>query len=246
MWAWYAGKACFFSGSEGDTLLQAVPVTPGETYFLKFTISGMTQGKLIIRDFEETLEFTANGTYTVLATPVTSVLSMVASVNGSDLFYGCIDNIEMYTFGVFTPYVSQCVNLLEDQGCLVLVEASCDSNNLNFAWSGLTLSMRLKAKFAKVAYKTQKEPYIDASGNEQILYFDGQRERFLQVDAAPTWTHDFLYLCMAVDTFLINNTSYIIADDEYPEIKWNKAMIEGTVELKIREKINKINKTNCG
>lgn len=247
MWAWYAGKACLYFGSDGDTILQVTPAATGDPYLLKFTISGMTKGKLVVSNFEEALEFTEDGIYTMLVTPLNGTLAFRATVDtNGDLFFGCIDSVEEYTLGIFTPMVSQCINLMDDQGCLVLVEASCDSNNLNFAWSGLTLSARIKAKFAKVAYKTERTPYIDASGNEQVIYFDGQRERFLQVDAAPTWTHDFLYLCMAVDTLLINSTSYVVAEEEYPDIKWNKGMTLGTVELKIREKVNKLNKTNCG
>jgi len=245
-WTWYSGKACFFSGNDGDMLLQVVSQTPGESYLLKFTISGLTQGKVEIKNYEETLEFTENGTYTVLVTPENTTLAFLARSVGMDLFSGCIDDVELYSLSIFTPYASQCISLLTDQGCLMLVEASCNSSNLNFNWTTLSLTMRIKAKLAKLAFKTQRGPYIDASGNEQILYFDGQRERFLQVDHTPTWTHDFLYLCMAVDTLLINGTSYVIAEDEYPDIKWNKAMIEGTVELRIREKINKLNKTNCG
>jgi hypothetical protein len=246
MWSWYASKACFFSGNDGDAILQVTPQVAGNPYLLKFTISGMTQGKLQITNYDHSMEFTESGTYVVLVEPLNSTLAFRATADGSDLFYGCIDNVEEYPLGAFSPMVSQCINLQEDQGGLMLIEASCNSNNLNFAWSGLTLSMRIKAKLAKVAYKTQREPNIDSAGEEQIIYFDGHRSRFLQVDAAPIWTHDFLYLCMAADTLNIDSVSYVIDEEEYPDIKWNKSFKEGTVEMKIKPRVNKLNKTNCG
>ena len=64
-WVSSGGKACFSTGVDGDMLLQVVPQTPGDKYILKFTISGMTQGKLRVDNYEETLEFTEDGLYTV-------------------------------------------------------------------------------------------------------------------------------------------------------------------------------------
>jgi hypothetical protein len=247
-WIWYSGKACLFSGNAGDAIFQSISQTIGVQYIIKFTISGMTQGVLRINNFEETNEFTEDGIYAVLGTAVDSTLIFTGELDEDDnLFDGCIDSVEVYSFASQSPLAcSPCINVQEEQGdCLLLVTAENDNNALNFAWTDLILKARISAKFAKVEYDSEAEELDDNGGDHITTYFDGKKNRLLQVDAVPIFIHDFLFMCKGVDTFKINDVEYSIID-KYPSIIWNKSGTEGTVELKVRKKNFKLNKTNCG
>jgi hypothetical protein len=248
-WIWYSGKICLFSGADGDMFLQDINMAIGDQYVIVFTITGMTQGILEVTGFEETNEFTEDGTYTIVGTAVNDKLIFLGKTDEDEnLFDGCVDSIQAYTFASqVSTACSPCINVREDQDdCLLLITAENDNNALNFNWTGLTLKARIDAKFARVSYNTQKEDFDDNSGDRITTYFDGKKNRDLLVQANPIFIHDFLYMCMGVDTFKINGVEYVLVDDNYPNIEWNKQFKEGAVELRVRKKNSKLNKTNCG
>lgn len=247
-WSWYSAKACYMGTSGGEVLHQPSVFTVGNYYVLKFTISGLTQGELNTASLSGTHIFSEDGTHVVYGQAVsTSLFFQAAYDDFGNIFNGCIDFVEVYNFSSFSEFaVSPCLQVQDDDGCLMLIEATNNHDALGFAWNDLTLSARIDAKFAKVQYKTDMETSVDSLGNKTVIYFDGNRIRSLLVQAAPGFIHDFLYMCMAVDGFSINGTDYVMQDEEYPSIKWNTRLLEGTVELLLRKKIAKLNKTNCG
>ncbi len=247
-WSWYSGKACYLGTSGGEILLQVDVFTPGELYVMKFTVSGQSKGKLRASSLSGTHIYTEDGTYVVYGTASIADLQFIADLDDSDeIFDGCIDSIEVYNFSQLEEFAtSPCLQVQDDAGCLMLIEATNETDALGFNFDDLTLSLRLDAKFAKVEYKTDMEASVDSEGNKSIIYFDGNRIRSLLVQAAPTYIHDFLYMCMAIDGFSINGVDYVMQNEEYPSIKWNTRFLEGTVEIPIRKKIAKLNKTNCG
>jgi hypothetical protein len=248
-WIFYSGKACLFSGADGDMILQDINMSIGTQYVLVFTISGMTQGVLEVQGFEESFEFTEDGTYAIVGTASNDKVTFLGREDESEfLFDGCIDSVQAYTFASQTSSAcSPCINVREDQDdCLLLITAENDNNALNFNWTGLTLKARIDARFARVDYSTNKEDLDDNGGDHIVTYFDGKKNRDLLVQAAPIYIHDFLFMCMGVDTFKINGVEYSIVDDKYPAIEWNKQFTEGAVEIKIRKKNYKLTKTNCG
>lgn len=248
-WTWYSGKACLLSGSEGDMILQTISQLAGNQYVIKFDILGMTQGKLKLNNYEEKLEFTEDGSYAVLGTALNSTLVFTGELDGNgELFNGCIDNVAAYQFSTFQSIAcSPCINVQAQQDeCLLVFTVSDTGTNLGFDWSDLELKARIKARFAKGDYDTRKESFDDNGGDYIITYFDGKKNKSLLVDAAPGYIHDFLYMCMGVSSLLINGVEYNFVDDDYPSITWNKTLTEGTVELRIRKKNYKLNKTNCG
>jgi hypothetical protein len=248
-WIWYSGKACLLSGNPGDMILQSIAQVAGTQYVIKFTISGMTQGIMRLNNYTETHDFTQNGTYAVLGTAVNSTLIFTGELDEDDaLFNGCVDTIAVYTFASQTELAcSPCLHVAEQlDTCLLLVTAENDINALNFSWTDLVLKARIGAKFARVDYQTSKEDLDDNGGDHIVTYFDGKKNRDFLVDPAPVFIHDFLFMCMGVDTFKIAGVEYSLVDDKYPSITWNKSLKEGTVELKVRKKNYKLNKTNCG
>lgn len=248
-WIWYSGKACLFTGADGDMILQDANLSIGTQYVIVFTISGMTSGRLEVQGLDEIHTFTADGVYAIMGTASNDKIIFLGRVDDNEnLFDGCVDYIQAYTFASqVSTACSPCINVREDQDdCLLLVTAENDSNALNFNWTGLTLKARIDAKFARVTYNTQKEDFDDNGGDRIITYFDGKKNRDLLIQANPIFIHDFLYMCMGVDTFKINGVEYVLIDDNYPNIDWNKKLTEGIVELKVRKKNSKLNKTNCG
>jgi hypothetical protein len=247
-WIWYSGKACMLSGNPGDMIFQSISQTIGVQYVIKFTVSGMTQGMLRLNNYEETNEFTENGTYAVPGIAENSLLIFTGELDDDDnLFDGCIDGVEVYSFESQEILAcSPCINVQQDQGSCLLMTAENDNNALNFQWDGLTLKARISAKFARVNYDSDAEELDDNGGDHITTYFDGKKNRDLLVDAVPVFIHDFLFMCKGVDTFKINGVEYSLVDEKYPSITWNKSLKEGTVELKVRKKNYKLNKTNCG
>lgn len=247
-WIWYSGKACLLSGDNGDYLAQDVNMTPGTQYIVFFTVSGMSSGRLAVGNFDETHVISENGTYALAGEAASDTVIFTGLIDSDgDLFNGCIDSVRVFEFtGLEELACSPCINVQEELGGCLLVTAENDNTALNFNWNDLILKARIPAKFAKVEYDTSKESLDDNGGDRITTYFDGKKNRSLQVDASPVFIHDFLYMCMGVDTLKFNGVEYVIVDDNYPNITWNKSETEGTVELKVRKKNSKLNKTNCG
>jgi hypothetical protein len=248
-WIWYSGKACMFSGNPGDMILQSISQSIGTQYVIKFTISGMTQGILRLNNYSETHDFEEDGTFAVIGTASSGTLIFTGELDDSEeLFNGCIDSVEVYSFASQTTLAcAPCIYVAESlDSCLLLVTAENSINALNFSWDDLVLKARVGAKFARADYQTDKEELDDNGGDHIVTYFDGKKNRDFLVNAAPVYIHDFLFMCMGVDTFKINDVEYSLVDDKYPSITWNKSLKEGTVELKVRKKNYRLNKTNCG
>lgn len=248
-WTWYSGKACLLSGSEGDMILQTISQMAGNQYVIKFDIVGSTQGILRLNNYEETNDFIEDGSYAVIGTAENGTLVFSAHEDGNgDLFNGCIDNVAVYQFSTLTSLAcSPCINVQADQDdCLLLITVTNSGTALGMQWDDLELKARIKAKFAKVDYDTKAESFDDSAGDYITTYFDGKKNRSLLVDAVPVYMHDFLYMCRGVDSLTINGVEYSFVWEDYPSITWNKTITEGTVELPIRKKNTKLNKTNCG
>jgi hypothetical protein len=250
-WIWYSGKACLLSGESGDYILRDIDMTIGLRYLVFFSVSGMSAGRLSIGNFEETEVISGNGGYAITGIAAGDKLIFTGLTDSEgDLFNGCIDTVRVFAFSEFSDFenigCSPCINVEEEQDeCLVLVTAENSNNALGFGWEGLTLKARIGAKFAKVEYDENSEELDDNGGDHITTYFDGKKSRNLQIAAAPIYVHDFLFMCKGVDTLKINGVEYSIID-KYPSITWNPSEKEGTVELKVRKKNYKLNKTNCG
>jgi hypothetical protein len=230
-------------------ILQDLNLSIGTQYVIVFTISGMTEGVLEVQGLDSGYTFTEDGTYAILGEATNDKITFLGRVDDNEnLFNGCVDSVACYTFASQeSTACSPCINVQEDQDdCLLLITAENDNNALNFNWTGLTLKARIDAKFARVDYTNNKEDLDDNAGDRIVTYFDGKKNRDLLVQAAPIYIHDFLFMCMGVDTFKINGVEYSLVDDKYPSIEWNKKFTEGTVELKVRKKNYKLTKTNCG
>lgn len=246
-WTWYSGKACLLSGNEGDMILQTISQIAGTKYVIRFDIVGMTKGILRLNNYEEILEFTSNGSYAVIGTAINGTLVFTGQSDDDGLFDGCIDNVAAYTFSSLSLQAcSPSISVQENQDdCLLLLQVSNSGTQLGMQWDDLDLKARINAKFAKVEYDAKLESFNDSAGDYITTYFDGKKNRLLQVEAAPLFIHDFLFMCRGAETVLINGIEYSFVWEEYPSITWNHSITEGTVELLVRKKNSRLNKTNC-
>lgn len=94
-WISSGGKACYNTATPGFELVQPAQFTAGLYYIVKISVSGTTQGKVVIESIEGKPEFTADGDYVVYGKATQTSLAISGQLDGyGDLFDGCIDNIQ--------------------------------------------------------------------------------------------------------------------------------------------------------
>jgi hypothetical protein len=244
-WEWDAGYAQYLTETGFGLLTQDI-LTIGGTYIIGFDIVEVDEevGTVILSGAEGSPSYNTAESHVFTGEVTSTFLEFQPDTDEA-----AIDNVFVYSLNPNDATLiscSPCINVQETQPeCLLLMTAENDNNALNFAWDGLILKARIDAKLAKVEYDEDTEDLDDSSGDHITTYFDGKKNRFLQIDPAPIFIHDFLFMCKGVDTFKIAGVEYSIVD-KYPSIIWNKGEKEGTAELKVRKKNYKLNKTNCG
>jgi hypothetical protein len=92
MWTYSGGKAQY-SGASGVALTQVGVMTIGSLYHISFTISGMTQGKLVLNSFEGQPEYTANGDYSFFGTAILQDVTFIGGTYVGGVFDGALDSL---------------------------------------------------------------------------------------------------------------------------------------------------------
>jgi hypothetical protein len=101
MWTQGDGKVCY-SGSSGIALNQSGILTVGEMYYLSFTISDMSVGKLVLDSFEGKPEYIVDGEYSVFGVAISSDLTFIGDTYLGNVFDGCLDSINVLLAPNFT------------------------------------------------------------------------------------------------------------------------------------------------
>lgn len=89
------GKACYDSIVEGFILSQSDVMVVGQFYFVKITVSGMTQGKLTLQSLSGYPEITEDGEYEYLLQAVFDDFIINPGTISGGVFNGCVDDIEV-------------------------------------------------------------------------------------------------------------------------------------------------------
>lgn len=100
-WIFSGGKACYDSASSGYALSQDDILDVGSLYVIAFTISGMTQGKLILDSIEGKPEYTEDGEYQVIGLANQESLSFIGESYLGYVFDGCLDDVSVR----FAPFL---------------------------------------------------------------------------------------------------------------------------------------------
>jgi hypothetical protein len=93
-WIQSEGSACYDSETAGFALSQNGVLSVGYIYSIEFTISNMTQGKLVLDSLSGKPEYTEDGDYAVIGIATSSNLTFIGEEYLSAVFDGCIDVIQ--------------------------------------------------------------------------------------------------------------------------------------------------------
>lgn len=91
-WIQSSGAACYDSLTPGFALSQNGVLSAGQLSVVNFTISNMTQGKLILDSIAGKPEYTEDGDYQVIGIATSNNLTFIAGQLGGT-FDGCIDAV---------------------------------------------------------------------------------------------------------------------------------------------------------
>lgn len=92
-WIQSDGAACYNSVDPGFALGQNGVLTYGQIVVINFTISSMTQGKLILDSLEGKPEYTEDGDYAVIGIASSENLTFIGDEVSGDVFDGCISDV---------------------------------------------------------------------------------------------------------------------------------------------------------
>lgn len=95
MWSFDTGKACYDGSESVDSLVQPSVFTIGESYTVNLTISGITQGKLILESLSGKPDFTEDGEYVVTGMALQETIELRPDYYLSEMFIGCVDDIKV-------------------------------------------------------------------------------------------------------------------------------------------------------
>lgn len=92
-WIQSDGAACYDSASPGFALSQVGALTAGKVYVIEFTISNMTQGKLVLDSLEGKPEYEEDGDYQTIGIATSNNLTFIGEQLLGSTFNGCIDSV---------------------------------------------------------------------------------------------------------------------------------------------------------
>lgn len=91
-WIQSGGAACYDSASPGYAISQNDVLATGEIVVIVFTVSNMTQGKLILDSIVGKPEYTEDGEYQVIGIATSNNLTFIGE-EMAGVFNGCIDSV---------------------------------------------------------------------------------------------------------------------------------------------------------
>lgn len=92
-WIYSSGSACYNTLISGYALSQNGILEAGKLYTVQFSISGMTQGKLILDCIQDKPEYTEDGDYVAIGIATSDNLTFIGGSLGVFVFDGCIDSV---------------------------------------------------------------------------------------------------------------------------------------------------------
>lgn len=101
-WIQSDGRACYNTASPGFPLVQQNDLIPGDYYFIKISVQGMSQGKLILQGLENSPEITEDGDYEFIRKAIYTDIIIYPATYMGVVFNGCIDNIEASRVPTYT------------------------------------------------------------------------------------------------------------------------------------------------
>lgn len=135
-WIQSDGAACYDSETAGFALSQNGALSIGYVYSIEFSISNMTQGKLVLDSIESKPEYTEDGAYSVIGIASSNNLTFIGEESESLVFNGCIDNVELRLIP-FVTIKDLSGNVIFEQTDESIVSASGNNIQYDIDWSGV-------------------------------------------------------------------------------------------------------------
>jgi hypothetical protein len=101
-WVQSGGAACYNTATPGYVLYDTGALTAGVLVHVKFSISSMTQGKLVLDSIAGKPEYTEDGEYEVTGVATSNNLAFIGEEYLGDVFDGCIDDVSARIIPLYT------------------------------------------------------------------------------------------------------------------------------------------------
>lgn len=186
--------------------------------------------------FTETV--TSAGKFLTLVVQITSTMSGPGSLILDDI------KIELANVSDYQSNFTSEPLKIGNFDCTNLLRISNDIPAFGFDFTVFAPSVRLRSDLRGGTDRSEREFTRNSNGGKKVFFADVILSEDLAIGPEPNYIHDFLRLCAYSNYFYINEVSYFIEDDEYPDISWNKQQTKGSVTLDVSE--NKLNlNQNC-
>lgn len=243
------GTAYFFASAAASPayLYNSMILTQGVSYTVTYRISAVNSafvqlftGKLspgFIADNTLSSQF-SDGVFTETFTPTQVDSVMVISVNN---FGGnpsaVIDYVSVKVTNITdaTPdFISEPLRLGNHE-CTHSLRISNDSDAFGFSFLDFAPRIRLDSDLRGGRDLSERKIIRTSAGQKKTYFADVIFAKDLVIGAVPEYVHNFLRYCTKVNYLYIDNISYFVEDDEYPDISWNKQRSQGAVTLEVSE-----------
>ena len=145
---------------------------------------------------------------------------------------GCPFKLQVFDNDSLTAnQVSSCFQIVPEDECLNLVEATCDCEGYDFSFlTGFKLSMRTGLLFTNASYKFSENTNTQSNGVLQRTF--AERKKFWTVNTNSKYAldeplHDALSLMLHCDNLQVDGVDYFCDDKDYA-IKWD---VNGTLKV---------------
>ena len=240
-WTIDSGSADFSSSVDALAQLYHVVCT-NQRYEVTYTLSGMSVGE----QFKVFLGLNGgtvrgiDGTYTDTIDAAGDDLVLSATASGASSF--SVTDFSIVAVDPEPTYISNTIKVSESFNCTTLALAMCnDSDAFGFGFenTGFRPLMRIPASLNRSSYPMERLAYENSVGRKYTYYGRSRKARELGFDGLE-FMHDFAHLWGMADHFYIDDTEYVVEEDEYPSISWADNDDVGGVTLIVSEKIQLI------
>lgn len=249
-WIKFEGK----DEGDADSIRSPNFLCVGLAYEVQFTIGNFpTNAGIKMRNGTNSTGFKfAAGTYSLTFVAETEYLIFDGQSVGSDgeawvdsilIIQDPSENSETY------DYCSQPLQVINDgEYCTQLLEGCNDSDAFGFCFvgSGFQPSVRVQSKLQPAQPNTTGIFEINSLGTRSPKYSEVRVVKNLKIIETAVYIWEFLFKWAYLDNTTIDGEAYVMEEDSFQDVTWNKFNTKGTGLIPMGEKTQGMFKTNCG
>ena len=249
-WIKFTGK----DEGDADSIKSPDFLCVGLPYEVQFTIGNFpTNAGIKMRNGTNSTGFKfAAGTYTLTFVAETEYLIFDGQSVGAD-GEAWVDAIQINPLQPQTSdsfdYCSQPFQSIDDgEYCTQLLEGCNDSDAFGFCFvgSGFQPSVRVQSKLQPAQPNTTGIFEINSLGTKSPKYSEVRVVKNLKIIETAVYIWEFLFKWAYLDNTTIEGEAYVMEEDSFQDVTWNKFNTKGTGSIPMGEKTQGMFKTNCG